>query len=422
MAPFAPLISNDDFDHDENMRTLRRCQRRIVELEAEAEKEKDTPKPVSLLKAFLNLGRCIPKVVSPFASIDSLIAESDRREDLEQARNASDEVQEEEEEHTTEQKRLYNGYKELIRFIPALKKPLAEDEYDDVVLLLNALRQGARNARSDDTKNVKTAIVPWLQRLFPEMEALDPDSRDERGIYNDWIGSLLCPTEYSWVDEDIRTKIREGDVEYLISANSFWNGLYPHNEFDSENPDVGLFRNVMLLMVWKYMFTSPVSVKTTMAAERENVRAPTSATPLSTSTAPLPRPAKKKSEKKGSPSTKRSVASLIGLKRVTGRSIAYAAVQYRVALSDVHHWEERDGSFDYVQFYNSVVDYFEFPPGPLAKREVDLLLDWWNTNTFGHTPTWSLYEGGAPGTLSSVQRLHAIRSAREVGLTIVPTE
>lgn len=52
--------------------------------------------------------------------------------------------------------------------------------------------------------------------------------------------------------------------------------------------------------------------------------------------------------------------------------------QYRVALSDAHHWEEHDGSFDYIMFYNNVVDYFESPPGPVAKLEVARILDWWN--------------------------------------------
>ncbi|KAJ7721600.1 hypothetical protein B0H16DRAFT_1277063, partial [Mycena metata] len=82
---------------------------------------------------------------------------------------------------------------------------------------------------------------------------------------------------------------------------------------------------------------------------------------------------------KASATPKRSVAAIIGLNQVTGRSIGYAAVQLRVALSDQHHWEESDGSFDYIEFYNNVVDYFEFPPGPRAKVRVAQLLDHWNT-------------------------------------------
>ncbi|KAJ7618360.1 hypothetical protein B0H17DRAFT_965188, partial [Mycena rosella] len=215
------------------------------------------------------------------------------------------------------------------------------------------LRHGARNARSDDTKNVKAAIVPWLQKLFPEMTALDPDSREERGADNPWILTILSPTEYDVTIKEVRTLIREGAPDHLITADSWFIGLYPHKKFDPENQDLGLFKNVMLLMVWKYIFTSPISVKSTVPHEdRENDDAP-----------PAPSSSSTSRRKKAKPATKRSVASIIGLTRVTGRSIAYAAVQYRVALSDAHHWDEHDGSFDYIKFYNNVVDFFEFPPG-----------------------------------------------------------
>jgi hypothetical protein len=71
-----------------------------------------------------------------------------------------------------------------------------------LILIQFQLRNGARNARSDDTKNLKAAVVPWLQTLFPEMDPLDPDSRDDRGVYNDFLVTLLAPTEYDISDEE----------------------------------------------------------------------------------------------------------------------------------------------------------------------------------------------------------------------------
>ncbi|KAJ7123115.1 hypothetical protein C8R44DRAFT_735706 [Mycena epipterygia] len=70
-------------------------------------------------------------------------------------------------------------------------------------------------------------------------------------------------------------------------------------------------------------------------------------------------------------------------------------------------------AFDYGKFYNNIVDYFEFPPGPRARAEVARLLDWWNTNVFGTTPQWSLYEGGSDPSTSSVAVMRAARVARE---------
>ncbi|KAJ7704599.1 hypothetical protein B0H17DRAFT_1193802 [Mycena rosella] len=339
MPPFAAQLdcefSADDFNDDQNLSVLRHCQRRIVELEEQLAKGKATKTAPTPLKNFTSLGHAICKVILTFENIDVLIAENDRRMDLEQTRNEGDEVHKEEEEHTLEQNRAYNGYKELLRFIPAFRQPLMEAEHDDLLQILNALRHGARNARSDDTKNVKAAIVPWLQKLFPEMTALDPDSREERGAENPWILTILSPTEYD------------------ITIKDWFIGLYPHKKFDPENQDLGLFKNVMLLMVWKYIFTSPISIKSTVPHEdRENDDAP-----------PAPSSSSTSRRKKAKPATKRSVASIIGLTRVTGRSIAYAAVQYCVALSDAHHWDEHNGSFDYIKFYNNVVDFFEFPRG-----------------------------------------------------------
>ncbi|KAF8145661.1 hypothetical protein K438DRAFT_2097397, partial [Mycena galopus ATCC 62051] len=233
------------------------------------------------------------------------------------------------------------------------------------------LTHGACNARSDDTKNLKAAIVLWLQRLFINMPALDVESREDRGIYNDFAGALLCPTEYDWNDLEVRAMIREGDPDHLVTAGSWFNGLYPHDKFDPENPDIGLFRNVVLMNVsWD-------------AWECDDTDSFISNLPR--------RPHKPKGPAQ---TPKRSVATLIGLKCVTGRSIAYAAVQvctpshksalfnslpqYRVALSDSRQWDQHDGSFDYSEFYNNVIDYFKSPPGPVAKLEVDRLLDFWN--------------------------------------------
>ncbi|KAJ6532797.1 hypothetical protein B0H10DRAFT_2247466 [Mycena sp. CBHHK59/15] len=210
----------------------------------------------------------------------------------------------------------------------------------------------------------QSAVVPWLP---PDMDPLDPESRDDRGIYNEHIGGLLCPTELNYAYEEIC----EGDPECLVIASSWWFGLYPHNKFDPENPEKGLFQNLLLLMgsplVWKYIFTSPVSVKHTLVEESEN----------------LPRASDKREKRK-------EKAKCLGDTQVQcGRYHrphpchwalnCLRRLQYRVALSDQHHWEENDGSFDYVEFYNNIVDYFEFPPGPITKLDFEQLLDWWNS-------------------------------------------
>jgi hypothetical protein len=47
----------------------------------------------------------------------------------------------------------------------------------------------------------------------------------------------------------VRAAIREGDPNYLITAGSWWAGLYPPGKFDPALPEAHLFTNVLLLKV-----------------------------------------------------------------------------------------------------------------------------------------------------------------------------
>jgi hypothetical protein len=51
--------------------------------------------------------------------------------------------------------------------------------------------------------------------------------------------------------------------------------------------------------------------------------------------------------------------------------------QVRFALSSITSWRSVDGDFDYVQFWQTIVDFFERPPGREAHRRIDNLLEWW---------------------------------------------
>lgn len=60
------------------------------------------------------------------------------------------------------------------------------------------MRAGADSARADDTKKLKEVVVSWIKNADPP---LDPESRDNRGIYHVATGRLICPIEYDWEDE-----------------------------------------------------------------------------------------------------------------------------------------------------------------------------------------------------------------------------
>ncbi|KAJ6608456.1 hypothetical protein B0H10DRAFT_2439064 [Mycena sp. CBHHK59/15] len=407
--PYAALCPHfNESDGDEQRNIINRLKHCISELKTQEKKAQSQSNAVSQVKSFANLGRTIFKVVAAFDRVESLIAEDDRCCDLEDACTRGDEIDEEEQEPTPElvkffqrrQNILHNGYKELCRFIVTIWKLLVEAEHEELAPVL--LCSSSHNARSDDTKNLQEAIIPWLTLVFPELSpALNAHSQENRGIYHDDLGRLLCPVEFDWDDEDVRTAIREGDPNYEVTADSWWAGLYSEGKFDPAYPGVHLFTNVVLLKVYKFIFTSPLSVKT-MPKDKEIENF--SPTPRGT-------PRQPKIKKLGSKS-KHNVAAIIGLKAVTGHSIAYAA--YRVALSDTSHWDDQDGVFDYHEFYNNVVEYFEFLPSPVACQEVVHLLDWWNVNVFGTTPRWSLHEGASSrAATSSVAIMRAACAAHE---------
>ncbi|KAG1858926.1 hypothetical protein F4604DRAFT_1684861 [Suillus subluteus] len=65
------------------------------------------------------------------------------------------------------------------------------------------------------------------------------------------------------------------------------------------------------------------------------------------------------------------------MRKVTPRTITYIACQLRFALSSVTSWRSIDGDFDYVQFWQTIVDFFENAPGQEVQCRATRLLEWW---------------------------------------------
>ncbi|KAJ3907059.1 hypothetical protein F5879DRAFT_986876 [Lentinula edodes] len=71
---------------------------------------------------------------------------------------------------------------------------------------------------------------------------------------------------------------------------------------------------------------------------------------------------------------KNSIAARNGMKKVTGRNIAYAAIQTCFTLSSVEKWNIPDNHFDYVVLYDEIVHFFE--DYPKDEHVVSILADW----------------------------------------------
>jgi hypothetical protein len=66
---------------------------------------------------------------------------------------------------------------------------------------LEQIQKGASNARSDDTKSLKSAILDWI---MPRGQPLNPplmrNVKTDRGFHHERTGALLCPAGLDWSD------------------------------------------------------------------------------------------------------------------------------------------------------------------------------------------------------------------------------
>ncbi|KIJ89513.1 hypothetical protein K443DRAFT_117882, partial [Laccaria amethystina LaAM-08-1] len=121
------------------------------------------------------------------------------------------------------------------------------------------------------------------------------------------------------------TRVQDGKIK--IRTKHWPSFLYNEGEYDREERDKGLFKGYLLLRVYRHIFTSPSSAIGKV--------------------------------RKG---TKPSKAQIYGMKRASGRTIAYACVQTRFLLNNLNSWSTVDGHFDLHTFYNNIVALFEMNP------------------------------------------------------------
>ncbi|KAG1854346.1 hypothetical protein C8R48DRAFT_610067, partial [Suillus tomentosus] len=225
------------------------------------------------------------------------------------------------------------------------------------------LRQGADGARGDDTSKLKALVSDWVNREFRPNPPIDVDDKHSRGFTSDACGKLLCPAELDWNDPVVRAGIRDRSDGHIVTDLSFPVFLYDKYVADPENLEEGLFKGKILLQGYKAVFTSPSSAKD---VEGDSDGADVIQNNRRANKAVLT-----------GIKVKKHVAQIIKMEKVTPRSIAYVACQVRFSLSSVTSWRSVDGDFDYIQFWQTIVDFFERPPGREAQRRVDKLLEWW---------------------------------------------
>ncbi|KAG2748977.1 hypothetical protein P692DRAFT_201714058, partial [Suillus brevipes Sb2] len=289
-------------------------------------------------------GRAIRRVVALFDNVEDLIAENDRR------------YEDDNENYTIDQDRLQIGYVTLTTTLPWLFKKSADMEYDEYLQMLKLLRQGADSARGDDTSKLKTLVAEWVNKGFKPDIPVDFDDKHTRGFSNDACGRLLCPAELDWNNPKkcslltrVRTGIRDRSEGYIVTDLSFPAYLYDGYTANPDDLEEGLFQGKILVQGYKAVFTSPSSAK---VVEGDG-----------------------------------DGTDIIQNNRRARKSFNGAKVKkhVRFSLSSITSWRSVDGDFDYFQFWCTIVDFFERPPGRDARRRVERLLEWWSRKVFGRS-------------------------------------
>ncbi|KAG2107802.1 hypothetical protein BD769DRAFT_1366134 [Suillus cothurnatus] len=213
-------------------------------------------------------------------------------------------------------------------------------------------------------------MASWVNIEFHPIPLISTTDKHHRGFVNDICGKLLCPAEWCWGDPVVRAGIRNRTTAFIVSENSW--PLFMYQNSSKLLVMVSRFFLIdscliIILQGLKALFTSPSSANK-MDGEGQG-----------TDIIENNRRARRQDQAK----VKTCVASIIGMRKVTPRAIAYTACQMRFALSSITSWRNVDGDFDYEIFWNNIVDFFEDALGPAAQARVNELLEWWTRKVFG---------------------------------------
>ncbi|KAH6899085.1 hypothetical protein BKA70DRAFT_1231024 [Coprinopsis sp. MPI-PUGE-AT-0042] len=277
----------------------------------------------------VHIGRHFGRTVQTFCRIQALLKEGIAIA----VQLDADELSEE--ELPEDERREYQIYKRLLKLSPKLEERLYTGSEQDIYHIGDMISKGSANARSDDTRALKSSIVDWITPhggvLVPPLQR---NVKTDRGFHHDRTGQLLCPATLDWSSPSIREDLRSGQ---LVPSGEQWPlFLYQDHKYDPQDPWRGLLRGPLLIKA------SSLSLSDHWATRCSNSR-------------------------------------LHGMTSCTVPSIAYIATQVRFALSSTAVFSRNDKITDSERFYNSIVGFLEDPEEHV---DVKKLLVWWDRQIF----------------------------------------
>ncbi|KAL1690687.1 hypothetical protein GGG16DRAFT_113853 [Schizophyllum commune] len=259
----------------------------------------------------------------------------------------------------------YEAFKRIVGVDTLNKKRAAGGaELKDWLDLLDA---GCSDGRSHDTYKmiplaaqlVNTTITDPKDRLS---EGNGADMRSGRGVQNDYTGYFLSDIANDLSTPEGRVAMREGKNQTF-----FIRMMYEKDGYDVQKVRKNYTKSPYLVAAFRCLFLSPTEASSTIEAFLEPER---------------PTKRRKRSSTHQAPRRK-SPAAKVNMQTVSPRNIAYTACQLRVALTDAHAWSMVYDGFNYLSFFNFIVDFFEGPFKTEERREdAQKILEWWNEQIF----------------------------------------
>ncbi|KAF9492667.1 hypothetical protein BDN71DRAFT_1433033 [Pleurotus eryngii] len=342
-------------------------------------------------------GRGIMRTASLDVKIQFLLAEHDRRK-LPGAESTQVLQTDNMEECTMKRgrDRDFEAFKQICCVVPGFVVQITnvrKETLDDMLTYFRQLEAGSKSARGDDLSGLRKMVGHKLNadQASPRTHYFPPEERTGRGLQNDITGCLLCPIEFDWNSASIKAFLRKHDnPSYNINSSYFIRFLYQGQEGDPEDIEKGFLYSEWIVQGLRHVFTSPSSVFQS-TTEREN------------------EPPAKKARKKP---TKQTVAQLMGMKHVTPRSVAYIAVLIHFSLTDAENWCINYNGFNYLGFYNAIVDYFETAtPDTDEYENMQDILAWYDRQVFPMHAKDSLTSKPSTAFRDKLARQHAAKTS-----------
>ncbi|KAL1759930.1 hypothetical protein FB107DRAFT_270654 [Schizophyllum commune] len=262
----------------------------------------------------------------------------------------------------------YEAFKRVVG-VDTLRKKVAAGG-SDLKDWLSVLDAGSSDSRSHDTRKMipvgARVANTRISRAEDKFSLEDgADQRKGRGIQNDYAGYFLSDIRYDWSKAETRQGIRAGDPRFAPSY--FIQMLYPEGGGDATNVTRNFTMSPYMVAAFKAIFLSPTEARASLDHQPDDQE-----------------PARKKTKRSARAVPRRkSVAAKLNMQSVSPRNIAYTACQLRTALTDAHDWSTVYDGFNYLFFYDFIVDFFEGPQKTEERRQnAKSILEWWNEQVF----------------------------------------